>query len=68
MNDGQNGLIQPSMSSLLSLRQLERVLAWYAQGRALIFVLHSHIHLAGILARECDFYRNRRSLFSAYFQ
>jgi hypothetical protein len=31
MNDGQNGLIQPSMSSLLSLRQLEQVLAWYVK-------------------------------------
>jgi hypothetical protein len=34
--DGQNGLTQPLMSSLLSLQQLELVLVWYVQGHALI--------------------------------
>jgi hypothetical protein len=33
---GPNGFTQPLTSFLLSLRQLERLLAWYAQGDALI--------------------------------
>jgi hypothetical protein len=42
MIDGQNGLIQPSTSFLLSPRRLE-LLAWYAQGHVLILDLDSNI-------------------------
>jgi hypothetical protein len=67
MIDGQNGLIQPSTSFLLSLRQLE-LLAWYAQGHVLILDLDTDIYFAGILTRDGGIRRNRRSSFSEYPQ
>ena len=42
------------------------MLAWYFARLLLIRDLRSHIHFAGIFARECDIYWNRRPAFSVY--
>jgi hypothetical protein len=44
---------------------LEPVLAWYFAG-LFTHAISAFSHLAGIFARECDFYWNRRSSFSVY--
>ena len=63
--DGQNGLIQPSTSFILSPGQLGR-LAWYARVHAFIRDLHTHIYLAVILTHDGGIRRNWCSSFGAY--
>ena len=65
--DGQNGLIQPFTFFLPSPGQLG-LLALYARTHAFMRDLHTHIYLAGILARDGGIRRNWRSSFSAYPQ
>ena len=65
MIDGQNGLIRPSTSFLLSPRQL-KLLAWYAQGHVFILRSGHHIYFAGILTRDSGICGDWRSSLGVY--